>query len=102
LQAFGVKVRTAQDGRAAREVLADPTANIAGIVTDLHMPGMDGIELMREVRKSRPELRFILSSGRADRADAAAFERLGVVAQLDKPFSMDSLSEALKVLLAPR
>ncbi|MCE2882368.1 MAG: PAS domain S-box protein [Planctomycetaceae bacterium] len=101
LQAFGLKVRTAQDGRAALEVLADPTVNIAGIVTDLHMPGMDGIELMREVRKSRPELRFILSSGRADRADTAAFKRLGVVAQLDKPFSMESLSEALRNLLAP-
>ncbi|MFM7050607.1 MAG: PAS domain S-box protein [Planctomycetota bacterium] len=100
LQAFGLKVRTAGDGRAALEVLAEPTADIAGMITDLHMPGMDGLELMRAVRASHPRLRVVLSSGRADRADAAAFEKLGVVAQLDKPFTLDALSDALKSMLS--
>ncbi len=100
LQALGLRVLTAKDGATALAMLADPSNEIAGVITDLHMPGMDGIELTRRIKQAHPALGVILSSGRVDRADAAELPALGIAAQLDKPFTIESLSNALEALLA--
>ena len=99
LLALGLRVRVATDGASALEVLGDPSVDIAAVITDLHMPRMDGIELTRAIRKRWPSLGVILSSGRVDRADAGVLEALGISAQLDKPFTLSSLSAALAATL---
>ena len=99
LTALGFKVRTAQDGVAALAILANPNTPVDGVITDLHMPNMDGLDLTREIRKTRPELGVILSSGRIDKSENAVLNDLGFVAQLEKPFSIERLSDALRLLL---
>ncbi|MFM7134789.1 MAG: PAS domain S-box protein [Planctomycetota bacterium] len=101
LVGLGFRVRTAQDGRAALEVLADPTGSVAGVITDLHMPVMDGLEFTREAVRRRPGLPVILSSGRFDRRDTERFAALGVTTVLEKPFSIDRLSDALRAMFMP-
>ena len=81
LLALGLRVRVATDGHSALEVLGDPSAHIAGVITDLHMPRMDGIELTRVIRRRWPDLGVILSSGRVDKADAAILAELGISAR---------------------
>jgi PAS domain S-box-containing protein len=101
LSAIGFRVRTAADGRAALEILADASIPVAGVITDLHMPVMDGIELTREIRLRRPELPVVLASGFAEKADPRVFAQLRFTAQLYKPFSLETLSHALRRMLRP-
>lgn len=99
LTAIGFRVRVAVDGVSALSALAEPMNAIDGVITDLHMPNMDGIELARKIAVAYPNLGVILASGRLDRAELAAAEDAPFVAQLEKPFTIERLSEALRVLL---
>src|SRR5271156_1356045 len=47
---WNVKIMTASSAEQAWELLRNPTEPIGAIVTDLHMPGMDGFELINRVR----------------------------------------------------
>ena len=60
----------ATSGREALEVLRSES-NFALVVTDINMPDLDGIDLLKQVRYSRPNLPVIVSSGRdqAERDD---------------------------------
>jgi CheY-like chemotaxis protein len=69
LAAGGYHVRTAADGGEALELLADRSAD--AVVTDLEMPGVDGVELTRSIR-SRPELADIGVVVVSSRQDADA------------------------------
>jgi CheY-like chemotaxis protein len=99
LLSLGFRVRVAQDGATALSTLSDVSSMIDGVITDLHMPNMDGIELARKIAVAYPNLGVILASGRLDRAELAAAEDAPFVAQLEKPFTIERLSEALRVLL---
>jgi CheY-like chemotaxis protein len=99
LMSLGLRVRTANDGHAALAILGDESLRLTGVITDLHMPSMDGLELTRIIRRRWPALGVVLSSGRVDKADAAVLAELGIAAQLDKPFTIESLSAALTLLI---
>jgi PAS domain S-box-containing protein len=101
LTAIGFRVRTAQDGRGALEILGDASIPVAGVITDLHMPVMDGIELAREIRRRRPDLPVVLASGYAEKAEPQVFAQLRFTAQLHKPFSLETLSHTLRRMLRP-
>jgi response regulator RpfG family c-di-GMP phosphodiesterase len=58
-------VKTAQSGREALEIIAN-SPDLALIVTDYHMPGMNGIELLAQVRKNSPDVTRILLTGAAE------------------------------------
>jgi DNA-binding NtrC family response regulator len=71
----GYRVQTADCGSAALEILREPN-DIVLLFTDIMMPEMDGIELIRESRKIRPALVPIVMTGYAtlDTARAAVKE----------------------------
>jgi CheY-like chemotaxis protein len=92
----------AADARSGLDLLAAAPSGYAGVVTDLHMPGMDGIALTRELRARFGAIPVILSSGRVDKSLAPVLAELRFAAQLDKPFTIESLSDALRRLLAAR
>jgi DNA-binding NtrC family response regulator len=99
LQANGFKVRTAVDGAAAWDIVTDASVHLDGVITDLHMPRMDGMQLAREIARLRPGLGVVLSSGRFDRSEAPSLASLGFVALLEKPFSIERLADSMQQLL---
>jgi CheY-like chemotaxis protein len=99
LTALGFRVRVAVDGVSALSALAEPMNAIDGVITDLHMPNMDGIELTRKIAVAYPNLGVILASGRIDRTELATITDAPFVAHLEKPFTIERLSEVLRVLL---
>lgn len=92
LSTEGHEVFEAGDGAAALATLEGHPAEV--VVTDLYMPGMDGLEFARVLRRgtSRPAVVAMSGGGfgrQADVLDAAT--SLGAVAKLSKPFSQEQL-----------
>jgi signal transduction histidine kinase/CheY-like chemotaxis protein len=97
LQHLGFTVTRAASAAAALGALANDR-RIDLVFSDIMMPGgMNGVDLAREVRKRRPELPVLLTSGYADASKRAA-EAEGI-AVLAKPYRLDLLAKATRETL---
>jgi FixJ family two-component response regulator len=86
---------------SAEEFLQSETLTAATcVITDVRMPGMDGIELQRRIRLERPDLPiiFISAHNRAETRQKALDE--GAVDFLYKPFNAADLLEVIQAVLA--
>ena len=99
LQRLNFKVVTATDGVDGLMQLAEHRTELRVIVTDLHMPHMDGRAFVRALRRMLPDIPVVVASGRMEDAVAGEFKTLGVTQLLRKPFTENQLSEVLKNLL---
>jgi PAS domain S-box-containing protein len=99
LKALNFKVVTAADGTEALGVAAEHRKELRAIITDLHMPHMDGLTFVSVLRHILPQTEIIVASGRMEEQKIAAFNALGVYAFLDKPFTQQQLMEVLGPLL---
>ncbi len=86
----------AHSGGKGLERLQESGLHVAAVITDLHMPGTDGLEFTREARRQFPQIPIIVASGRLEEPVAAAFEQLGVTLRLDKPFTSPQLANLLE------
>jgi PAS domain S-box-containing protein len=77
----------------------DPAAFDA-VVTDLSMPGMTGLQLADRVRRLRPDIAIVLTSGYMGSAEHVDAEKRGVDRVVPKPCSIDDLADAIQELLA--
>jgi two-component system, cell cycle sensor histidine kinase and response regulator CckA len=100
LQRLKFKPLVATDGADALVLAAEHKAELRAIVTDLHMPHMDGLVFVRALRRFLPDIPVVLASGRVDEAVADELRKLGVVVRLDKPFTEEQLARALRTALA--
>ncbi len=76
--------------------------NFDVVVTDLRMPGKDGIEFAREARKLRPLLPILFFSGFASVPDVVAAMKLGAVDFLEKPVDPEQLVSLLQDIVDTR
>lgn len=90
-------VDVSHDGRAALERLR--TTHYDLLVTDLKMPGVDGLTVIREARRYRADLPVIIITGYSTEASAIEAINLGVSGYLTKPFRIPKvLATAAKAL----
>jgi excisionase family DNA binding protein len=85
----GVKVAAVDTGYAALDAVLKHRS-IRIVVLDLHLPGLDGIDTILEMRRIRPDLKIIVISGALRYFDSDQVQSLSD-AQLEKPFSMGAL-----------
>jgi CheY-like chemotaxis protein len=109
LERDGHAVTVAADGFAGMTALADGAVDL--LIVDLFMPGMDGLETIREVRKHHPALPVIVISGTSLagpvlQVDAAQMPdylamavKLGAVRSIHKPFKPRDLVGAVRQCL---
>ena len=71
------------------------------ILSDINMPGMDGLALLREVKARRPELPVIMVTAYGDEERRRRAAEIGAVDFLTKPIDFDFLKERLRQLHAP-
>lgn len=93
LSRYGWRVTAVADGAA----LVDAVVRGAGVrlvVTDHHMPGLQGLDAIEVIAASVGVVPFVLFSGAADVPTTSRARDLGAVAVLLKPFSMDELLAA--------
>jgi two-component system, cell cycle sensor histidine kinase and response regulator CckA len=99
LQANGYHCYTAEDGTDALALFFERRDNISAIITDLHMGIMDGIALVRSLRKVAPETRVIVSSGHISDEKRVVLKGLGVESILEKPYSAEKLLRSVHDIL---
>ena len=83
-------VLTANDGEAALKQLAEHNG-IEVVILDVKMPGMDGIETLKEIKKKFPLSEVIMLTGHATVESAIDGMKLGAFDYLMKPCDMDQL-----------
>ena len=66
------------------------------MVLDLKMPGIDGFQVLREIKKSKPDIEVIILTGHGTDKDKATCMELGAFAYLQKPADIDLLAETMK------
>jgi two-component system chemotaxis response regulator CheY len=89
----------ARGGAQALQQLERAAAPCDLIISDWTMPGMTGIELFDRVHALKPDLPFLLLTGRADAESMIAAKRAGVPAYIVKPISPDELKAKVSRLL---
>ncbi len=99
LQDRGLTVTTAPDGASAIAELSRQPVDV--VVSDLRMPGTDGLELLKWLHDRQPTTRFILFTGYGDAQVERRARELGASDYLEKPVSPDVLAHAIDVALDP-
>jgi len=83
----------AYDGESALEVVREDEPDV--MILDLKMPGIDGIEVLRRVKATQPEIEVIILTGHGSEADRATCMELGAFAYLQKPVDVEALGETI-------
>ena len=90
----GFSARVAYDGPQALKAVEEPTDVI---VLDLRMPGMDGFEVLRSVKKSNPQVQVIILTGHGGDAEEQTAYRMGAYNFLKKPMDIDELLKSIRM-----
>jgi two-component system response regulator VicR len=98
LAASGHEVLSARDGIQGLQAFKESTPDI--LLTDIMMPGMDGLELLQEVFHSNSRPKIIAMSGDGAQGNILGrAEKLGADKTLAKPFTFGELTSAVKAVL---
>ncbi|HTO67015.1 MAG TPA: response regulator FixJ [Bradyrhizobium sp.] len=98
LKTAGIKVRAFDSAKAFFEVL--PQIDDGCVVTDVRMPDITGIDLLRKVREVKPGLPVIVITGHGDVPLAVEAMKLGANDFLEKPFDDDLLIASVRSALS--
>ncbi|MET0261901.1 MAG: PAS domain S-box protein [Rariglobus sp.] len=96
LTSLDFKVITATDGEDAMRHLTADQPKLSLVITDFHMPKMDGLSFVKIARELMPGTPIIVSSGRLEKSDADQLAALGVRSLLHKPFTQGDLVKSLQ------
>jgi two-component system, OmpR family, response regulator CpxR len=86
----------AYDGESALAMIHEHEDEPEVMILDLKMPGIDGIEVLKRVKQTRPEIEVIILTGHGSDEDRQTCMRLGAFAYLQKPVDIDVLTQTLK------
>lgn len=97
LQRAGCDTEVAANGPQALELIQQHNFDLAYL--DLHLPGMDGIQILKEIRQHQPKLPVIMLTGYGTLQSAVEALRLGANDYLLKPFDPEVLVARTRVIL---
>jgi len=100
LEKKGFHIKTCSDGEAALEIIKNEPWDI--ILSDLKMPGMNGIELLRQAKQLVPDLVFILFTAYGTVEGAVEAMKLGAFEFVTKPVDLDVLEIMINKALENR
>ncbi len=99
LERAGFEVLTAADGLEAIEMFKEHSDKVLCIILDLVMPRIGGKEAFRALRRIRPDIRIILSSGYGEQEALHRFSEQGLAGFIRKPYSESSIVKKLRLVL---
>ena len=97
----GMTIVTAPDGQSALDIVTEamkqPETMFQVVVMDVRMPGMDGFEVLRSVKKSNPQVQVIILTGHGGDAEEQTAYRMGAYNFLKKPMDIDELLNSIRM-----
>lgn len=90
----GLEVTTAENGQKALTILKDMTFDM--VITDMKMPGVTGIDLLKKIKETSPTTIVIVITGYGSIENAVEAMRLGAFNYLVKPFSPDTIEAMIE------
>jgi two-component system cell cycle response regulator CpdR len=100
LASDGHDVTATHDGTEALERLQGGGADFDLLISDVQMPGLDGIELIEKALAITPKMRVILMSGFSDELERAKHLKSRIAGQISKPFTLEQVRAAARAALA--
>ena len=97
LKSAGIKVRAFDSAKAFLEILAEVEGGC--VITDVRMPGMTGIDLLKHLHAAKTDLPVIVITGHGDVALAVEAMKVGAFDFLEKPFDDEMLIGAVRAAL---
>ena len=94
LQMRNIGSSVAYDGKSALELVRNDAPEV--MIIDLKMPGIDGMEILKQVKQTRPEIKVIVLTGHGSEQDRKKCMDMGAFAYMQKPVDINLLSETLK------
>jgi len=95
IRMMGYEVILAENGKDGLNLFKNLQRKLTIVLTDLLMPGMSGLDLIKEIRWMNPEIPVIVCTGIGNDEKRPELEKLGVSAILEKPFSSRDLEKHL-------
>jgi len=95
LEIRGLKVKAVMSGEEAVREIVDRNIDVA--VVDLAMPGIDGIETLKQIKEKRPDVEVIMLTGQATVQSGIEAMKHGAIDFLEKPVDLNILLEKIKV-----
>ncbi len=95
----GYHVETAEEGEKALKAIAERDFGL--LILDLRLPGTGGIDLLRQARAKRPNLKGIIITAYPSVQTAVEAMKEGAVDYLTKPFDLNRLEESIRSTLGP-
>lgn len=100
LRDFGItRVFTANEGDKALRIFNRSLSFIDLVICDWNLPKKSGADILREIRLIRPDIPFLMVTGRCDMDSVFVAQKLGVTAYLSKPFSPTDFEKKVKMLI---
>lgn len=96
----GHSVTSTQDGSEALDKLQEGSGGFDLLISDVQMPGLDGIALVEKALEGHPKLRIVLMSGFAGELGRADHLKDKISRVLTKPVSLEQIRTAVKEALA--
>ena len=96
------RVLCASDGSEALAIFVQQMDSIKLVLTDINLPSMDGIALIRAIKEMKTEMVFIASTGQGDELHLRELRELGVTNLLTKPYDIAHLLMTLRDALETR
>ena len=93
------QVFEAPDGRQALSFIDTAFDFVDIIICDWNMPGLTGVELLRQLRTVYADVPFLMITGRSDMASVSEAKACGVTAYISKPFSSIQLEAKLRIII---
>jgi len=100
LELAGYDVTTLERGERVMELLSDDWNGV--LISDINMPGMDGLELLERVRAIDADLPMILITGHGDISMAVSAMRAGAYDFIEKPFAAELLLDVVRRAMEKR
>jgi PAS domain S-box-containing protein len=99
VERLGYKVITAKDGEEAVKIFHEHADGIVCVILDLTMPKLDGLAAYDELRRIKPDVKVIISSGYDERETTDRFAGKGLAGFIKKPYQLSSLDTELTRVL---
>jgi two-component system, LuxR family, response regulator FixJ len=97
LEAVGMEVQTYESAEAFLEIA--PTVKAGCVITDVRMPGLSGVELLRQLRDRQVSIPVIMITGHGDVPLAVEAMKIGAMDFLEKPFDDEALLASVRSAL---